>query len=101
MPQVVRTYYLNTEATERVAKRARALREAAGTLSGVALGEDDRPERRDVLADVAEVFGDAAGLHWQPLADRLAERFPERWEEHEPATPCPPSAGPGACRASS
>ena len=33
-PQVVRTYYLNTDATERVAKRARALREAAGTLSG-------------------------------------------------------------------
>jgi hypothetical protein len=20
-------------------------------------------------------------LHWQPLADRLAERFPERWED--------------------
>ena len=44
VPQVVRTYYLNAEATERAAKRARALREAAGTLSGVALGEDDRPE---------------------------------------------------------
>ena len=40
-PQVVRTYYLNNADTERAAKRARAIREAAGTLSGVALGEDD------------------------------------------------------------
>jgi S-DNA-T family DNA segregation ATPase FtsK/SpoIIIE len=37
-PQVIRTYYLDLLATERVAKRARALREAAGTLFGVALG---------------------------------------------------------------
>ena len=80
-PRVVRTYYLNGDSTERVAKRARALREAAGTLSGVALGEDDRPERRDVLADVLAVLGGASGMHWQPLADRLAERFPERWED--------------------
>jgi S-DNA-T family DNA segregation ATPase FtsK/SpoIIIE len=81
VPQVVRTYYLNAEATERAAKRARAIREAAGTLSGAALGEDDRPERRDVLADIAAVLADAAGMHWQPLADRLAVRFPERWED--------------------
>jgi hypothetical protein len=74
----VRTYYLNNADTERVAKRARAIREAAGTLSGVALGEDTTPHR-DVLADVSAVFGDASGMHWQPLAERLAERFPERW----------------------
>ena len=79
-PRVVRTYYLNGADTERVAKRARAIREAAGTLSGVALDEDGRPDRRDVLADITAVLGDAAGIHWQPLADRLAERFPERWD---------------------
>jgi len=45
-PLVVRTFYLNLPDTERVAKRARALREAAGTLSGVALGEDDAAPRR-------------------------------------------------------
>ena len=64
-PRVVRTYYLNGADTERAAKRARALREAAGTLSGVALGEDERPERRDVLTDVLEVFGDAPAIHWE------------------------------------
>ena len=79
-PQVVRTYYLNTSDTERVARRARAIRETAGTLSGVALGEYDDTPKRDVLADVREVFGGEPGLHWTVIADRLAERFPERWD---------------------
>ena len=79
--QVARTYYLNLPDTERAAKRARQLREAAGTLSGVALGQDDTAPQRDVLADAAEVLAGATGMHWQALADRLAERFPERWAE--------------------
>ena len=79
-PQVVRTYYLNNADTERAAKRARAIREAAGTLSGVALGEDESGPQRDVLADVLEAFGGAPALHWAELAERLAERSPERWE---------------------
>jgi len=78
-PQVVRTYYLNNADTERAAKRARALREAAGTLSGVALGDDDGTPQRDVLADVAESFGSDAKLQWAELAARLERRFPERW----------------------
>ena len=82
-PQVVRTYYLDMPAAERVAKRARALREAAGTLSGVALGEDDAAPQRDVLADAAEALAGVTGMHWQALADRLAERFPERWAERD------------------
>ena len=36
-------------------------------------------ERRDVLADVIEAFAGDIGLHWQALADRLAERWPERY----------------------
>ena len=80
-PLVVRTFYLNLPDTERVAKRARALREAAGTLSGVALGEDDAAPRRDVLADVLQAFGGDNGLQWPALAERLAGRFPDRWAE--------------------
>jgi S-DNA-T family DNA segregation ATPase FtsK/SpoIIIE len=80
-PLVVRTFYLNLPDNERVAKRARALREAAGTLSGVALGEDDAAPRRDVLADVLEAFGGDNGLQWQALAERLAGRFPDRWAD--------------------
>jgi DNA segregation ATPase FtsK/SpoIIIE, S-DNA-T family len=79
-PKVVRTYYLDMPATERVAARARALREAAGTLSGVALGLDDEADARDVLADLAAVFGADAGLQWAEAAARLAHRFPDRWD---------------------
>jgi S-DNA-T family DNA segregation ATPase FtsK/SpoIIIE len=83
-PQVVRAYYLNGQDTERVAKRARVLREAAGTLSGVALGQDDGTPQRDVLADVLEVFAGDPALHWTELAARLEQRFPERWAETSP-----------------
>jgi S-DNA-T family DNA segregation ATPase FtsK/SpoIIIE len=80
-PQVVRAYYLNGQDAERVAKRARVLREAAGTLSGVALGQDDDTPQRDVLADAAEALAGVKSMHWQALADQLAQRFPERWAE--------------------
>jgi S-DNA-T family DNA segregation ATPase FtsK/SpoIIIE len=84
LPQVVRTNYLNGQDAERVAKRARAVREAAGTLTGVSAGEDDATEHRDVLADVLAAFGLAPALHWTELAARLAERFPERWDGASP-----------------
>jgi S-DNA-T family DNA segregation ATPase FtsK/SpoIIIE len=80
-PLVVRTFYLNLPDTERAAKRARQVREHAGTLSGVALGQDDSTPQRDVLADAAEALAGTNGMHWQPLADHLAARFPERWAE--------------------
>ncbi len=81
VPQVVRTYYLDAPATERVAIRARALREAAGTLTGAAAGEEGGQQERDVLADVLAVFAADSGLQWQPLAERLAGRFPDRWAD--------------------
>ena len=42
-PQIVRTAYIDGPAAEAIGVRARALREAAGTLSGHALGEGRRP----------------------------------------------------------
>ena len=79
VPKVIRTYYLDQPATERIAIRARQLREAAGTLSGVAIGLADDAVR-DVLADLAAVFGGDTGLPWAELAARLAQRFPDRWD---------------------
>jgi S-DNA-T family DNA segregation ATPase FtsK/SpoIIIE len=80
-PQICRTYYLNIPDTEKIAARARDMRDRAGVLSGYALGEFETGEARDVLADVLAVFGDAPGLHWDELADRLAERWPDRWAD--------------------
>jgi len=79
VPQVVRASYLDMHACERVATRARALREAADTLSGAALGLAD-DAMRDVLADLGAVFGADSGLPWAELAARLAQRFPDRWD---------------------
>jgi DNA segregation ATPase FtsK/SpoIIIE, S-DNA-T family len=78
-PQVVRTFYLDMHAAERIAVRARALREAAGTLTGHA-AEQDSDAPRDVLTDVLAVLGGDAGLQWGDLAARLAARFPARWD---------------------
>jgi hypothetical protein len=75
----VRTFLADGQDAERILTAARALRERAGTLTGMAAGEDARQERRDVLGDVLAVFAGEPGLHWVTLAGRLAERFPERW----------------------
>ena len=97
-PQVVRTYYLDMPAAERVAKRARALREAAGTLSGVALGEDDTAPQRDVLADAAEALA-RRQRHALAGARRPARRaVPGAVGRARPATQCGPSSAPAACR---
>src|SRR5262249_60791271 len=51
--QIVRTFYLNGPTVERLAERAHAAREAAGTLTGHAAGEPTKTPalRRDTLLD--------------------------------------------------
>lgn len=63
--------------TERVAARARALREAAGTTTGHA-SEAGGEGARDMLTDVLSVFVSDVGLQWGDLAARLASRFTAR-----------------------
>jgi len=76
----VRTYLADGQDAEKILTAARVIRERAGTLSGMALGESEAPQR-DVLADVLEVLGADPGLQWQILAERLAARFPDRWAD--------------------
>jgi len=52
------------------------LRQRAGTLSGMAAGLEVTEDDRDVLADVLQVFGADAGLHWPVLAARLDAQLP-------------------------
>jgi DNA segregation ATPase FtsK/SpoIIIE, S-DNA-T family len=80
IPQICRTYYLDLPATERIAARARDMRDRAGVLTGYALGELEVTEARDILADVLAVF-EGPGMHWDDLADRLAARWPARWAD--------------------
>jgi DNA segregation ATPase FtsK/SpoIIIE, S-DNA-T family len=74
----VRGFLADGQDADKILTAARALRERAGTLAGMALGES-RLESRDVLADVLAVFGGDRGLQWADLAERLAQRFPDRW----------------------
>ncbi|GIG03152.1 FtsK/SpoIIIE domain-containing protein [Catellatospora citrea] len=80
-PQITRTHEVDNPKAEAVVARARAAREAAGTLSGHALGVvDDAPVRpaHDVLADVLTVIGpDERNAASVAVAARLAELRPE------------------------
>lgn len=90
-PQIVRSAYLDGPAAEAIAARARALRDAAGTLSGHAAGassdrDEDRPSR-SVLGDVAAVFAPGEDRLWSDvLAARLVEQWPTTYTGTSPAT---------------
>ena len=75
VPKVIKTHYLNVTDRLAVVARAKVLRERAGTLPAAAT----RDPERDVLADVLAAMGADSGLHWAVLADRLSERYPDRW----------------------
>jgi DNA segregation ATPase FtsK/SpoIIIE, S-DNA-T family len=87
VPLIVKVAYLNGPATERIAKRARGLREAAGTLSGVAIGavEEEPSQPRDPLADALSVFlAGETWVSWKALAERLSDRLPEGYAQTTP-----------------
>lgn len=77
----VRTYLADGQDAEKILTAARSMREQAGTLTGMAAGEDMTRESRDPLADVIRVwsFIDRPALHWTRLAELLAERIPESY----------------------
>lgn len=80
LPVVVRTAYLDDNATHAIAQRAHALRKAEGMLSGHALGEDTGAATGpsyDLLADVAAVVPVSEERVWnERIAARLAELRP-------------------------
>lgn len=78
----VRTYLADAADAERILLAARTLREQAGTLTGMAAGEDVARQVRDVLRDVHDVFrAGEAWISWQSIAARLAEQMPEAYAD--------------------
>ncbi len=86
-PVILRTYKVDQVAAERIAARARALREQAGTLAGHALGEESADSTaaaattallRDILTVVPQ---EEAKVASDPLAAQLAEVWPDRYGE--------------------
>jgi S-DNA-T family DNA segregation ATPase FtsK/SpoIIIE len=81
-PVVARTYKLDGSLPERIVKRALALREEAGTLSGHAIGEEaGEPEARvTVLVDVLGVWpADRAKASSEWIANELSGRLAGRY----------------------
>ena len=75
-PAIARTFYIDLPGCERIAARARAMRQAAGVLSGYALGQDDTETPRSFAADVLAVFGTDDKLWSTTIASRLAGLLP-------------------------
>lgn len=78
-PIIARTVAAIADATisDRVAERARQLREAAGTLEGYCVGNTpDAGPSHDLLDDVVTVFAGAERLWSETICERLAELRP-------------------------
>ena len=87
-PRIVQTAYIDGEQADRVVARARAMRVAAGTITGHAAGEtfedDTRPDY-SLLADLLTVMGEDKA-HSDVLCGRLAEHWPDRYAGWTPDT---------------
>ncbi|MCF2526626.1 FtsK/SpoIIIE domain-containing protein [Yinghuangia soli] len=79
--QITRTYAVDNDAADKICDRARAAREAAGTLTGYAAGQTtdtDRGLSYDLLADVLAVIPPSEPKVWnEVVVDRLAELRPD------------------------
>lgn len=88
-PLVARSYYIDGPTADRVAARARTLREKAGTLSGHAIGQTDHDgdaPRVSLLDDLAAVTAPGEDKVWsETLCDRLAALRPEVYDGWRPA----------------
>jgi S-DNA-T family DNA segregation ATPase FtsK/SpoIIIE len=79
---VVRTHLADAVDAQVILKAARAHREAAGTLTGMAAGTEVAKLIRDVLADARGVFyAGEAWVSWTQIAARLAEQLPEHYAD--------------------
>lgn len=85
--RVVRSAYIDRDEADRIALRARALRDAAGLLTGYAAGDLPSPQpTQNVIYDLERVW--PAGqdkAHSDVLIHELAEVWPERYGEWTPA----------------
>lgn len=80
--QIVRSVFgLDAPNADRVAKRARAARDAAGRLTGDAAGQAMETEAAEValLDYVGQVLANAEAMHLTELAKGMADRWPGAW----------------------
>jgi S-DNA-T family DNA segregation ATPase FtsK/SpoIIIE len=72
--QITRTFYVDTPTAERLCQRARAARQAAGTLQGHAAGQPTQTRRDTLLADILTVVPAGEAKVWsEVLLERLQD----------------------------
>lgn len=80
-PRIMRGQKFDAPEAKAIVARARIMREAAGRLTGYALGEDSDQQARSFAADVLMVFGDDDKLWCETIADRLAGSIPAAYAD--------------------
>ncbi|MGH3299150.1 MAG: cell division protein FtsK [Trebonia sp.] len=80
-PKIMRSQYIDGPAARAIVARARAMREAAGRLTGYALGLDADEDARSFAADVLTVFGADDKLWCETIADRLRGSIPSAYAD--------------------
>lgn len=84
--QTVNAHLMDLPAATAVATTARALREGAGTLTGVAAGERPEDLSEQVLSHVAAAFEGEEKAHSDVLCARMAATYPglyETWDQND------------------
>jgi S-DNA-T family DNA segregation ATPase FtsK/SpoIIIE len=79
----VRTHICDIPTLRKIVARGRELRVKAGTLTGMAAGDDlvEEEPARNVLDDVHGIFAVAESKLWnETIASRLAARWPEHYD---------------------
>lgn len=78
-PQIVRTYYIDNPAADRITDRALQLRQAAGTLTGVAAGEIEAIAAGNGLPEhLLEIWpGEDSDVWLETLLPALGREWPE------------------------
>ena len=80
-PVIAHGYGFNVPESKVIAARARVMREAAGRITGYALGEDHDTEARSFADDVLTIFGLDEKLWCETIADRLRVTIPEAYAD--------------------
>jgi S-DNA-T family DNA segregation ATPase FtsK/SpoIIIE len=80
-PAIVWTHYVDADGATSVVKRARALREEAGSVTGMAAGVEPprQSDPAELLADVLSAIGDEEQIWSEAICTRLAEANPGRY----------------------
>jgi S-DNA-T family DNA segregation ATPase FtsK/SpoIIIE len=95
-PVIMHGYGFDMIESKPIAARARMMREAAGRITGYALGEEHDVEVRSIAEDVLLVFRDDAKLYLTTIAGRLRESIPSAYADITPEAVRSQLAGLGA-----